>query len=255
MNTERCNRCTVSITTCLYERGEFLPNLIQQIKNQDYPHALLFWLILDDSKEPNPIFQGYPQRTDSTGRVVFDLDGIAVYYYHLPVKQPLGLKRTALNGQCQGDYIAIFDDDDYYPPSRISSSVRALGQNPGYAIAGCSRMYMYFTGQKTIYQIGPYGPNHATAASLIYTRAYAQTHAFKPENQAEEGAFTNGWTEPLLQLDPRQTLLAMAHGKNTINKEQFLGPHYLGRLIHVTPLNLVDFIQEPDVLEFFLKKE
>jgi len=244
---------SVSITTCLYRRVEFLPNLIAMVRAQDYPHALTEWLLLDDSPEPTALFKTLPLHSaQREGVHAFDLDGIAVYYYHQATKIPLGAKRNILNQKAQGDYIVIFDDDDYYPPTRISHGVARLREHPGLALAGANRMYMAFG--PLIYEVGPYGPNHATGASLMYTRQYAQTHRFDGTNVAEESPFTNHWTEPLVPLDSRQSLLAMAHGRNTINKWDYLRPEkgYLNRVIHLTNLKLSDFIRpEGPIYAFF----
>ncbi len=247
---------TVSIATCLYGRTEFLPQLVRLVAAQDYPHAYTEWIILDDSPEENTTFKALPLLDRHgpfgpplDGIIPLSLDGIAVYYYHLRFKIPLGTKRSALNSKCRGDYIAIFDDDDYYPPCRLSHGVAQLRANPQYALAGSSRLFIYAVKTGLIYQVGPFGANHATAATLIYTRTYGLTHDFGQGHCAEETVFTKQFTEPLLQLDPRQTILVMAHGANTIDKHPFLTQ------ARGTALRLTDFIKDLRSLSLDFYKE
>ena len=51
------------------------------------------------------------------------------------------------------------DDDDYYPPNRISHAVETLQNNPKALCCGSSIMFIYFKNIDIMYQFGPYGPN------------------------------------------------------------------------------------------------
>ena len=71
---------------------------------------------------------------------------------------------------CKGDIIVYMDDDDYYPPTRVSHAVEKLLSNPHALAAGSSEMYIYFKNIATMYQFGPYGPNHATAGTFAFKK-------------------------------------------------------------------------------------
>jgi glycosyltransferase involved in cell wall biosynthesis len=212
----------------------FFENLKNIVKAQDYPHHLIEWIIIDDTP-------------DIDSSVVFpsDLDGIKVYYYYLKKKVSLAKKRTLLNHKAKGVYIVNMDDDDYYPICRVSHAIERL-QASGKQLAGSSKMFMYFSKDASIYQLGPYRDNHGTAATLAYTKEYTLTHDFGDGNYAEEGVFTEEWNTPLEQLDPMKTVLALSHSNNTIEKTIFLEEKYghLGSTVHETKLTLKDFIDE-----------
>ena len=63
-------------------------------------------------------------------------------------------------------FIVYIDDDDYYPPERISHAVTMLQTHPKALCAGASEIYIYFKHIDQMIQFGPYGPNHATAGTF-----------------------------------------------------------------------------------------
>jgi glycosyltransferase involved in cell wall biosynthesis len=233
----------VSIVTCTYNRKIFYENLKHIVADQNYPHDLLEWVIVDDSTESNA--EMFPAV----------LDSISIRYFHLKNKIPLGKKRDFINRLAKGKYIVNFDDDDYYPPCRVSHAVDML-KKTNLSIAGCNIMFMYFCKNKQIYQLGPYGDNHATAATFAYTKEYTKTHTFfDPANghYGEESVFTNNWQTPMAQLDPMKTTLTLSHTDNTIEKTMFLEEKYgqLNKTVRLTGLKISDFMGE-DYQQFYL---
>ena len=83
---------------------------------------------------------------------------------------------------------------------------------------------MYFQDEDAIYSAGPYHDRHALHCTMAYRSTYLKTHTYDDKEVcAIEGVFTNGFTEPMIQLDPRQTILHMVHGTNTYQKKQSIG--------------------------------
>jgi hypothetical protein len=243
----------VSIITCSYNRHKFLVHMKEIIKSQDYPHNKMEWVIIDDTSIPCPEFVG-----------LTNLDGIDVRYIHLASKIALAKKRDYLNHAATGRYLVNMDDDDFYPPSRVSRAVRALKEHvktsgKPQAIVGSTIMYMFFALDHKIYRVGPYGENHGTAATLAYTKEYADAHQFyHPElhgggNYAEESGFTDGWKQKMVQLDPKHTILAISHSDNTVDKTIFLEQKYgqMGTTVHLTEHVLSDFIFDPEIRKFY----
>jgi len=230
----------VSIITCTYNRSTFFDNIKNIVKTQDYPHDRLEWIIMDDSLESSDhLFEPL-------------MDGIQVRYLHLKQKIPLARKRTLLNHLAKGTYIVNMDDDDYYPACRVSHAVERLVQS-GAHLAGSSIMFMYFTVDRSIYQLGPYGPNHGTAATMAYSKAYTETHDFGNGDYAEEAIFTEKWANKMVQLDPMKSVLALSHSNNTIDKTIFLKEKYgqLGKTINITNKKLEDFITDSTIIDFY----
>ena len=67
-----------------------------------------------------------------------------VKYFKYDVKMSLGAKRNLMHEKCSGDIIVYMDDDDYYPPERVSHAVDMLKRNPDKMVAGSSEMHIYF---------------------------------------------------------------------------------------------------------------
>ena len=63
-------------------------------------------------------------------------------------KMLLGAKRNFMHSKCNGSIIVYMDDDDYYPPDRISHAVEKLQKDKTALCAGSSEIYVYFKSLK-----------------------------------------------------------------------------------------------------------
>lgn len=94
---------TVSIITPSIDREQHLCLLYETILKQEGPWE---WLICDSSFRPSPFFSKLKDKR--------------VLYLYDKKNLRIGAKRNLLNEKAQGDYIAHFDDDDYYAPDYLS---------------------------------------------------------------------------------------------------------------------------------------
>jgi len=110
------------------------------------------------------------------------------------------------------------DDDDIYPDTRILHAVEKL-QSSEKLIAGCSSFPVLFLQDKEIWSTGPFFKNHACAASFAFKKLLLKSTSFNNDDiYGEEKYFLKNYSIPLLQLDPKKTILCLAHEKNTIEK-------------------------------------
>jgi glycosyltransferase involved in cell wall biosynthesis len=232
----------VSVIVPTYNRREFLPYLLHQFNYQTYPQDRMELLIIDDSPTSNQdIFK----------------DQKNCRYIHLPDKIALGKKRNMLNDLAKGEILINQDDDDIYAQERVAHAVDKLTKSK-CQIAGSSILHIYYPHLDKIYQFGPYNGYHSTAAPMAYTKEYTKTHRY-PENadKAEETQFTTapgqgeGFTEPLIQLDPHKTMICISHNSdftrtNTVAKDPFIPQ---GK---ETNIKLKDFFKKKD--KFMLDK-
>ena len=115
------------------------------------------------------------------------------------------------------------DDDDYYPPTRISHAVEMLTEHPDVLCAGCSKIYVYFTDNKEIYKLCPYHSNHATANTFAFKRELLEETKYEDDATfAEEKYFLKNYTVPMIQLNTLKTILVISHNSNTYDKRQIL---------------------------------
>ena len=149
-----------------------------------------------------------------------------VLYDRVVDPKPIGWLRNRCLELALGqgaDYIVFWDDDDYYPPTRIAASIAALEATPTAEIAGCTKMYLLLTRENVLMTTGPFHDRHATAATMVIRRRYAETHRFNPEKvRGEELDFTEQWTVPIVQLTPEDVIVVMGHARNTVNKSELL---------------------------------
>ena len=171
------------------------------------------WVILDNSSTPAEDWSIAKDRSD-------------VLYERVYGIQPIGWMRNRcleIALEQGADYIVFWDDDDYYPPTRISSGLKALDANPTADIAGSSRMYLLLTRENIMVEVGPFGDTHATAATWTIRRRYAETHRFvETKTRGEELEFTQEWSANLIQVPAEETIVVLGHGRNTVDKSNLL---------------------------------
>jgi hypothetical protein len=164
----------------------------------------------------------------------------------------LGQKRNLLNDKATGDIIIFIDDDDYYPPERISHAVKTL-TNSKALCAGSSAMFIYFKHINKMYLFGPYGPNHATAATFAFKRELLATTRFDEKSSvAEERKFLKDYTIPFVQLEAKKSIVVFSHNHNSFDKKELL-KQMPNPNIHDTPVLPADLVKETDILKFFME--
>ncbi len=147
----------VSVCTPTFNRRPFISHMIKCFQAQTYPKDRMEWIIIDDG-------------TDKIEELVINIP--QVKYFKYDKKMTLGAKRNLMHDKSIGEILVYMDDDDYYPPERVSHAVETLKSNPSALCAGSSEIYIYFKHISKLYQFGPYGPNHATAEHLLSRESY-----------------------------------------------------------------------------------
>ena len=226
----------VSICTPTFNRRPFIPFMIKCFEQQDYPKDKIEWIIIDDG-------------TDKIEDLVINIP--QVKYYKFDEKMTLGKKRNLAHEKCIGDIIIYMDDDDYYPPERISHAVKTLRENPNAKCVGASEMYIYFKHIQKMYRFGPYGPKHSTAATFAFRKELLSETSFDNNTSvAEEKHFLKNYTIPFAQLDTMKSILVFSHNHNSFDKKELL-------LVPNPTVNISDktvdyFIKDEEFKQFFL---
>jgi glycosyltransferase involved in cell wall biosynthesis len=227
----------VSVVTPTYNRRKFLPHLIEIFKAQTYPRERMEWLIYDDGTDKvQDVFAPFMKELN-------------IRYFSCDEKLNIGAKRNRLNDEARGDIIVTMDDDDYYPPERVSHAVNMLLSKKA-DICGSSKNTLYFTDDASIWEIGPYSQNHATFGTMAYTRNYLKSNRCdETVTHAEEVQFTKRYSNPLVQLDPLKVMLVMCHTENTFNKKGLRAnpPHHMKK----TGLKLKNWIRSAKERDFY----
>ena len=230
----------VSIVTATYNRRKFIPRLIDYILYQTYPRERLQWVIFDDG----------------TDRIWDLLEPYAstlnIVYLTSDVKLNISEKRNKLHNAASGELIVNMDDDDYYPPERVSHAVQTL-LGKKVDLVGSSKVFLYFTDDASIWEVGPYThikKNHSTFGTMAYTKAYAVAHKCdESKTYAEEVEFTNNYKTPLYQLDPMKVMLVICHAENTFSKHKLRDTE--NPLVKKSSYKLKSFIRDAKIRDFY----
>ena len=224
--------------TPTFNRRPFISSMIQCFLSQDYPQDRMEWIIYDDG-------------TDKIEDMVKDIKNVR--YFKTNHKLSIGAKRNFLHLKSKGEILVYMDDDDYYPPCRVSHAVETLQANPSAMVVGSSELYIYFHEINKIYKFGPYGPTHATAGTFAIRKKYVLQKRYESDAAlAEEKQFLNNYTAPFAQLDPLKTILVFSHEHNTFDKRILLNDG--DQFIKESNKTVEMFISDKDLQDFYKVK-
>ncbi|HZK02100.1 MAG TPA: glycosyltransferase family A protein [Anaerovoracaceae bacterium] len=168
----------VSVITCT-NRPYQIEALLANYRRQIYPYKELLIVLNSDS---------------------FDLDDLKLRTRENPDIKFLQLGDQMSLGECLNysisqsgyDYIAKFDDDDYYAPKYLQSSILQSLHAKAGVIGKCS-IYVYFKPSKTLYLLSPGNENTYTnsvrGATLIIKKDILGKVSFPPVNLGEDTGF------------------------------------------------------------------
>ena len=227
----------VSVCTPTFNRRPFIHAMIACFNAQDYPQDRMEWIIIDDGTDPvEDLVSSHPR----------------VKYFKYDTKMTLGRKRNLLHEKSRGEILVYMDDDDYYPPKRVSHAVEMLVSHPDALCAGSSEIYIYFKHIKQMKRFGPYGPNHATAGTFAFKRKLIKNNRYNDDAcLAEERAFLKDYTVPFVQLDPMKVILVFSHEHNTFDKRKLL-VNANPDVVRDSPKKVMDFVKDDNLRRFYM---
>jgi glycosyltransferase involved in cell wall biosynthesis len=229
----------VSVCTPTFNRRPFWEYTIKCFNHQDYPKDKMEWIIIDDG-------------TDKIEDLVSGISQVKYFYYN--EKMSLGKKRNIMHAKSKGDILVYMDDDDYYPPERVSHAVNMLLTHPNALCAGASEIYIWFKHIQKMFQFGPYSPSHATAGTFAFKRELLKDHSYDDNAAlAEEKAFLKNYSVPFVQLEPKKTILVFSHIHNTFDKKKLLesGENNYQK---TSDRSVDEFIKDKDFKEFYMER-
>lgn len=248
--TDMCKRCNtrhstdkythmplVSVCTPTFNRRPFIPGMLKCFDHQTYPKCRMEWIIIDDG-------------TDLIEELVINHPNVK--YFKYDTKLTLGKKRNLMHDKSKGDILVYMDDDDYYPPERVSHAVERLQSDKNVLCAGSSEIYIYFKHIKEMYQFGPYGPKHATAGTFAFKRRLLETSRYDDTAcLAEEKAFLKDYTVPFIQLEPIKTILVFSHEHNTFDKRKLLENRH-PQFVKPSTKTVDTFVKDASMKDFYM---
>ena len=192
------------------ERLSFIPEAIRCFLRQDYPNLEL--VIVDDGVHPvGPVLPN-----DARLRLIA-----------LPQKKNVGAKRNMACALTRGEYIAHWDDDDWYPVDRIRRQVAALEQTQAQ-ICGTGTFFFHdaLAGRAWRYRYRHGGRSWVGGNTLAYRKSWWTGHPFPEIQVGEDSRFV--WSAPagaVRDLEAPELCVARIHPGNTSPKHA-TGPYW-----------------------------
>lgn len=208
----------VSICMPTYNRNEFLPLMIFNLKNFIYPDkSLLEWVIDDDGTDP--LFRGEALKKEVEQQIY----PITINYKYNKVKRSIGAKRNALVKQANYKTIAMMDSDDIYMPSYIQYSIDCMKKG-NHSLVGSNQMlflYPKYDFKMTAIQCGSKRQIHE--ATMVFTKKHFQSMGGFVKNSQGEGAKMVDFNDKKCGLtDIQLCMICICHKDNTVNKDKFI---------------------------------
>lgn len=216
----------INVLMPFYNRKQFIPLIIQNIKNQTYPHDKLRLIIDDDSEEILDI--EYLKKA---------IEPVELIYLKTQ-RKTIGKKRNDLNKYVFKNYgkksiVANMDTDDLYNPVYIEYGVKNIKK--GYLCYGSSEML--FTFPHLNYRMSFIRCNNKDLiheASLIHSsKFWKASGGYDIHNTGEGKKMLEGFSsDKIMDTDIRNIMICISHKNNTIDKcmfeqDKLLLNHYL----------------------------
>jgi glycosyltransferase involved in cell wall biosynthesis len=185
-------------------RRRLIPQAIRCFLLQEYSNLEL--IIVDDGTEPVADCLPADHR---------------IRYFRLDRKLTVGAKRNFACAEARGDFIAHWDDDDWYAPSRINREVNALLAQSA-DVCGSSSLYFYApaTEQAWEYRYAAGGPAWVAGTTMLYRKDVWEQCPFPDLQVGEDAHFVCfGRTKKVCDLNAPELFVGMVHSGNTSYKE------------------------------------
>jgi len=217
------SKCTVSIVTITQiKRQDTIKITAEHINGQTYK-KIIEWVVVEGSKSLEDCLENekFIKSLECNVPIIY-IPGYHLNEHGEPVYNgnPLGELRNISNKNTKGEIIVCFDDDDFYPKTRVEHAVSML-VNSRCEIAGCSRKYLYDYCLERLYKFKQFGQYHSTNDCFAYKRTYLKNNSYDPTaHMAEEASFTKKFSNPMVQLEAKHTIIGSSHWQNTFNKKE-----------------------------------
>jgi glycosyltransferase involved in cell wall biosynthesis len=168
----------VTILTCTNRPG-YLQNILNNYLRQDFTPRELIIIINNNSID----LALWRRQTTQYPQVRV-----------LRVDEKIG-QGSCLNygaNQASYDYVAKFDDDDYYAPNYLSNAVASL-ENSGAGMVGKATWFLYFEGSRTLALFAPGREDrfvdYVTGATMVIRKNVLQQIRFRNLDAGEDVEF------------------------------------------------------------------
>ena len=210
----------ISIVTPIYNRSQWLPLMIINLRNLDYPKDKLEWVILDskDGDSNIKLFENYHQIKE-----VEEIIGFPIKYTYLSHKMSIGQKRNKLTKLATHKICANMDSDDYFFPSWLSHSMEVMQSDKRCSLVGTKGMlFVYPHDGFKITGIECQDKRMIHESGMLYTKKHHRSMGgFMKSSQGEGVGMIDFNENKCLCTDPEKVIVCICHDNNTVPKDRF----------------------------------
>ena len=128
----------------------------------------------------------------------------------------LGRKLNAMAARCSSEFLLVWDDDDFYLPTRIAKQIQPLVDNPALLVTGTSRIvYRDETGRAF-----RYSGNGSWIGAIAFRRTAWERVKFEDVSPGVDYRWLKNFKpEEKFDLKDDSLFLATIHSQNTCPKQ------------------------------------
>ena len=185
----------VGLVSCIMptkDRRKWIPRALECWQAQTYQPLQL--VVLDNGADP------IKDLLPADPRIIYTRAGQGM---------KLGMLRNLACQLATGEFIAHWDDDDWYSPDRIEKQIAAIGSAPMCAPLGC-----HFASASQAYKIDA-DPMYGIGSGLLYRRDYWMKSRFAPVAHEGEDSMFLQQCKNKVHIDGYGLMVASVHDKHT----------------------------------------
>lgn len=211
----------ISLLTPIYNRNKWLPLMIANVVNFDYPKENLEWYILD-SKDGDEDVKLIPDEF-TRENIESMIHPIKLKYEYINRKMTIAEKRSYLSKNMTHPYFANVDSDDIYMESYLKYGIHMLKTNK---VGLCGSPQMIFVYPHLDYRITAIqceAKRQMHEATMVGTKKYVRSMNYYTRNdeKGEGASLVDGNEMNVVKTECALCMICVAHNTNTCNKDSF----------------------------------
>jgi len=206
----------MTILIPVYERHEFLPLVMMNIRAQDYPLDKLKVIIFECESE-NPFIDNLDYFRDA-------MHPVQVTHMNSIKRLTIGEKRNKLIKSCQTKYFAFMDSDDLYLPTYLRYSYSMLYQSKSKLVGSNKMIFTHVNDNFRMTKLdcgdNPGLIHEATMMSSV--KYFNSTCKFAKNSKGEGCNLFQGLSDKDIYISNIEPcMICIDHGANTVPKERW----------------------------------
>lgn len=211
----------VSILTPLYNRNKWLPMMLANINNFDYPKEKLEWYILD-SQDGDEDVRLIPD--EFTKKNIQDLiHPVKLRYEYIDRKFTIAEKRTYLSKNMTHPWFANMDSDDIYIDCYLKYSIKLCKKNKVGLCGSPQMIFIYPHLDYRITAIECQAKRQMHEATMVGTKKYLRSMNYytKNDEKGEGASLVDGNEANVVKSECALQMICVCHNTNTCGKDAF----------------------------------